>query len=646
MVKPWEKDDDFLLYLNSADRGTFALEPGETTVRSAFRQTLEIPLDLSADYKVSLLRAVYFHSFGNAVLAEEGDYHAAYEDWAGKIDEGSEIRLSPHKNFTHVKHVLQDPSQKLHLFTMPPLSGGKHHYGQLHLDSPSSYSGPSHLMNPKLDFFRKDIAEIMRLDIRFPTSFLDMQNYLKTALRLLVGARWTSEVWTVKRSVARPGTHYALELWAQGSYDFGESLALFMGFLEPDPNRPNQTRIVAHNRTHVDTGRHYSDWQVTRLDTHHVGIEDEDYQLGGVRLRLNVAVDDLPGTLGSKFVFDMGAWIRSPSGHLPFTTVKTGATLIALSPARFTLQVHPNRNLLRFNHGVEEIFGVTVASSVGFRRTLLLPDLDTPIDRFALENLSNADLSKCFVELDIVEPSWRGSRFRKTLMVLPLNGRFGQTVEYHPPHLDFRPLVAPLRGTKELQVHLRNDRDLGVLFYTGLVGLWLYFHKHPQTMSSLVQGGRRVTLESSAQRDLYPDNSQSSFKCLLPDKWQLDHTWEVALMQLLLPHTWRNVYRDQVGFRVHYDNTASHTNVKLTLKAGSYVTVRCNCRWSPTHPPRGRYPRWRRTRTDSTSGRFPPATFRSTYPRGWLASWATWISTRGRCRFTFAPTVDIPSWKS
>lgn len=58
MVKPWEKDDDFLLFLNSADRGRFALEPGVTTVLSAFRQSLEIPLTLPTDYKVAMLRAV------------------------------------------------------------------------------------------------------------------------------------------------------------------------------------------------------------------------------------------------------------------------------------------------------------------------------------------------------------------------------------------------------------------------------------------------------------------------------------------------------------------------------------------------------------------------------------------------------------
>ena len=43
MSKPWEADDDFVMYLNSGDRGTHPLEPDVTTVHSAFRQELEIP---------------------------------------------------------------------------------------------------------------------------------------------------------------------------------------------------------------------------------------------------------------------------------------------------------------------------------------------------------------------------------------------------------------------------------------------------------------------------------------------------------------------------------------------------------------------------------------------------------------------------
>ena len=47
------------------------------------------------------------------------------------------------------------------------------------------------------------------------------------------------------------------------------------------------------------------------------------------------------------------------------------------------------------------------------------------------------------------------------------------------------------------QVHLRNSKDLGVPFYTGLVGLLLYFHKGPALSSSMrLQNGQLVTLGS------------------------------------------------------------------------------------------------------------------------------------------------------
>jgi hypothetical protein len=75
MSKPWERDDDFVMYLNSGDQGTHALEPGVTTVRSAFRQELEIPLTLSQDWQVALFSMYYTHSFGNAVLKSPDDYH-------------------------------------------------------------------------------------------------------------------------------------------------------------------------------------------------------------------------------------------------------------------------------------------------------------------------------------------------------------------------------------------------------------------------------------------------------------------------------------------------------------------------------------------------------------------------------------------
>ena len=49
---------------------------------------------------------------------------------------------------------------------------------------------------------------------------------------MLMGADKVKYIWTLKASPSKPSTHYAIDLWAEGSYDMGESLVLFIGFLE------------------------------------------------------------------------------------------------------------------------------------------------------------------------------------------------------------------------------------------------------------------------------------------------------------------------------------------------------------------------------------------------------------------------------
>lgn len=169
---------------------------------------------------------------------------------------------------------------------------------------------------------------------------------------------------------------------------------------------------------------------------------------------------------------------------------------------------------------------------------MVFPALGTPIQD--LTSLSNTDFSKCFVEVDVVGMSKSGTEQRHTLAVVSFQAqKYGQTCEYHPTHLDFRPLAAPTRHLNQLRVHLRNSEDLGVPFYTGLVGLLLYFHKGPSLPSMHLQGGRCVTLESNAQLELFPENKPAHSRICLPEMWSLDQTWEVGLFQLLLPHTWR-----------------------------------------------------------------------------------------------------------
>lgn len=121
--------------------------------------------------------------------------------------------------------------------------------------------------------------------------------------------------------------------------------------------------------------------------------------------------------------------------------------------------------------------------------SLGLPSLDAPIGTSV--HLSNTDLSKCFVEVDVAGMSMTGEHQRHTLGVLPFRSdTYGRTCEYHPHHVDFRPLVAPTRHLNQLRVNLRNSDNLGVPFYTGLVGLLLYFHKGPALPPTMrFQGG-------------------------------------------------------------------------------------------------------------------------------------------------------------
>jgi len=65
-----------------------------------------------------------------------------------------------------------------------------------------------------------------------------------------------------------------------------------MGFLEPDPNRPGQNCIVAHKIVFAPTGDDsQGNWVLSRLDLDHGGIIQEVYQLGGVRIHLNIPIE-------------------------------------------------------------------------------------------------------------------------------------------------------------------------------------------------------------------------------------------------------------------------------------------------------------------------------------------------------------------
>ena len=240
---------------------------------------------------------------------------------------------------------------------------------------------------------------------------------------------------------------------------------------------------------------------------------------------------------------------------------------MSLEPSRWAIQVSP-LNVVYFRQGLERVVGIR--STIG--HLYRLPSLEIPLTA----SLSNVDLSRCYAEVDIVDMSITGEKQRHLLGAISLSSpTYGQTREYHLEHLDFRALAAPTQNLMQLRVHLRTPENMGIPFYTGLVVLWLYFRRRSGALSLTpskisFQGGRRVTLESQAQRELFPDNRPAHFRLRLPEMWTLDPTWEVGLMQLFLPHTWFNVMGCQVSFRIHYKSAMTVTS---SLPSGAYVTV-------------------------------------------------------------------------
>ena len=201
----------------------------------------------------------------------------------------------------------------------------------------------------------------------------------------------------------------------------------------------------------------------------------------------------------------MGAWLQDLPHCYP--TLRTfPAVVVALEPDRWLLQTQ-SPGFIHFDHRVEEVMGTHLLHNEDH---LVLPSLDTPIQD--LTSLSNTVFSKCFVEVDMVGMSMSGTEQRHTLAVVPFQAqKYGQTCQYQPTHLDIRPLAASTRHLNQLRVHSKNSEDLGVPFYTGLMGLLLYFHKGPALSNMRLQGGRRVTLKSNAQLDLFLRTNPPNF---------------------------------------------------------------------------------------------------------------------------------------
>ena len=136
----------------------------------------------------------------------------------------------------------------------------------------------------------------------------------------------------------------------------GESLALMMGFLKPDPDRPYQTRMVPHHSMYVNTGNGTrAEWQVTRLDTDHDDTQNEGSLVGGVNIRLDIPVECLPFMRDKYVEFDMGAWIQDADPFLPYLR-KIPFALISLKPDEWLVRLKQNVTL-DFKHGLDLVFG-------------------------------------------------------------------------------------------------------------------------------------------------------------------------------------------------------------------------------------------------------------------------------------------------
>ena len=329
-------------------------------MRWPFRQELEIPLSLSPNWQVALFSMYYTHSFVNAVLKSPTHFHCevGYLIPPANYNSTRSVQLSHHQRYTHAGQVLQELIQRLGLYVMPALTGATtYHYGQMHMKPPSLPQFPP---NPKLDFVEAWLFAYNTL----PITYLDIRNYIKDATSTLMGADHGQYIWTINRSLAHPST-YAIDFWASAVYDLGESLALFMGFLELDPTRPGQTLIPEHNDLWVNTYLYRSKLQVRRLN-YPGGLLDPNSSVCGVRINVQLHPGSVNFMKDKQVTFDMGAWRSSSSffmSEVPYIRQAFPVALIALEPDRWLLQEQP-RGYICFDHGVEERSWAPTSSAI------------------------------------------------------------------------------------------------------------------------------------------------------------------------------------------------------------------------------------------------------------------------------------------
>ena len=558
--KPEQRDDDFVMTLSSGDVQSYALEPGVTSRRSAFRQRLMIPLTLSDDWYVCLHTLIYTHSFGNALLAQKDGYHA-------RASGGLNVTLSPYRQYHTVWDVADELVKGFEVYNLPPLSV----YGKAHQESPSTYQ-MDYPDDPMIDYLSPTFTRAwLKTHDTLPVRYHDLVDYMNWVNGQITAYDANRFFWQFRKS----GRQYAFTFYARAAFDLGESLALMMGFLEYDPSDKSKTRLPSHNRVYFSVGANKQGYvEVSRIDPDHVGIRRGDAKYGGVRVETTIPLDRLLYMVDRKITFGMDLWThKTSSDMLPYAeqAYRRPFLLLPLQPGRdWVFQTSRPNSYLELGPGLQEVLEFVRLENDAHAT---LPPLDRVLPAHVAGGGREHDFTRGFVELNVVAPAPTVRGLEPLLGVIPLHSdRTGQTVEYQPQHLDFRPLGQPLRDLDELRVYIRKANGEGVPFYTGIVSLILKFHRGPDLPTEMrLQGGHRVTLESNGQLDLFPQNSPSNFKLRLPEFWKLDETWEVCLLQLLLPHTWENVKDKQIGWRLQ--PTASATPGPVFLPAGTYVQV-------------------------------------------------------------------------
>ena len=116
-----------------------------------------------------------------------------------------------------------------------------------------------------------------------------------------------------------------------------------------------------------------------------MGISNEDNQLGGVRLSLNIRADRLFYMLNRRVLLDMGTWLQptTSTDQLPYALL---VGVVGLDPDRWLLQTQWN-SYIQFDHGLEQIMGTHFLREDNH---LIVPTLDTPIKDLTCRLFSRA----------------------------------------------------------------------------------------------------------------------------------------------------------------------------------------------------------------------------------------------------------------